>query len=161
MPKKTNPIREVDEEAIALAQSLITSARYGALAVNHPETGHPHVTRIAIGTDESGQPITLISDLSLHTKALKANPNASLLLGEPKDNGDPLTHPRITLNCRANFVTRETEDFAGLRDLYLKQNPKAKLYIDFTDFNFVRFDIQSADLNGGFGKAYQLDPDHF
>ena len=56
----------------------------------------------------------------------------------------------------ATFITRNDTAFTELRDHYLITHPKAKLYIDFADFNFVAFDIQSADLNGGFGKAFHL-----
>jgi putative heme iron utilization protein len=41
---------------------------------------------------------------------------------------------------------------------YLRDHPKAKLYIGFTDFSFVRFEISEAHLNGGFGKAFHLGP---
>lgn len=149
-------LRPTDEEARALAKSLISKAHFGSIAVTHPDTGHPHVTRIAIGTDPQGAPITLISDLSLHTKALKADPVCSLLLGEPGDKGDPLTHPRLTLTCEARW-----EEKARLRDHYLNTHPKAQLYIDFSDFNFVRFEVMTGDLNGGFGKAYHLEASDF
>ena len=146
-----NPIRPTDEEARQLGRSLIADAGFGAIAVHHPDTGHPHVTRIAIARQPDGAPITLISDLSLHTKALEAAPTCALFLGEPGGKGDPLTHPRITLTCRAAFQPDK-----ALRDHYLTQHPKAALYIDFADFRFVSFEVLSADLNGGFGKAYQL-----
>ena len=151
---KKDVIRPTDDEARNLAKSLISCAKFGAIAVTHPQTGHPHATRIAISTDPNGAPISLISDLSLHTKALAANPNCSLLLGEPGAKGDPLTHPRITLSTTAERVEK-----SRLREHYLAGHPKAALYIDFADFNFVRFKILSADLNGGFGKAFQLRPD--
>lgn len=147
-------IRPTDDEARQLAQALIRTAKYGAIAVTHPDSGHPHVTRIAIGTAPDGQPITLISDLSLHTSALKANSICALLLGEPGPKGDPLTHPRLTVTCEA-CVAHKT----SLRDHYLSTHPKAQLYIDFSDFNFYRFTPLSADLNGGFGKAFHLTPE--
>ncbi len=152
-PSRLNP---TDEEARKIAQNLITHAHFGALAVLNPESNLPHVTRIAIGTNLSGTPLTLISDLAFHTTALRQNPNCSLLLGEPGVKGDPLTHPRITLQCKARFLSRSAPDHIQIRAHYLTHQPKAKLYVDFTDFHFALFDIQSANLNGGFGKAYTL-----
>ncbi len=149
-------IRPTDDEARQITRDLIVSAQFGSLAVLHPDTGLPHVTRIAIGTSPSGTPLTLISDLSFHTKALRQNPNCSLLLGEPLAKGDPLVHPRISIQCKTDFLTRKDPKHSEIRDHYLAHRPKAKLYIDFTDFNFVLFTIQSASLNGGFGKAYEL-----
>lgn len=156
MPDTPSPIRPTDAEARQIARDLIKHAHFGSLAVLHPETGLPHVTRIAVGTTSTGSPLTLISDLSFHTAALRKIPTCSLLLGEPKAKGDPLTHPRITLQCTTRFLPRNTPDHTQIRDRYLAHQPKAKLYIDFADFNFVLFAIQSASLNGGFGKAYAL-----
>lgn len=156
--KETPPIRQTDEGARALARQLIGEARHGALGVIDPATGAPQVTRIAVGTTPDGQILTLVSDLSAHTVALKAHPACSLLLGEPGPRGDPLTHPRITLSCKAGFVAHGTEAYGQLRDHYLTTHPKALLYIDFTDFSFVVFTVSAAALNGGFGKAFQLGP---
>ena len=149
-------IRPTDAEAITLAKSLIVNAPFGALGVLHPETQTPLVTRVAIGTDLAGAPLTLISDLAAHTKALRNTPTCGLLLGEPGAKGDPLAHPRLSLQATATFLSRDDADFQETRDSYLKSHPKSKLYIDFADFHFVRLTITSAALNGGFGKAYNL-----
>ncbi|PLS21759.1 HugZ family protein [Neptunicoccus cionae] len=151
-----DPIRPTDAEAITLAKSLIQNANYGALAFLDPETRTPTVTRVAIGTTPDGVPLTLISDLSAHTKALRADSNCGLLLGEPNSKGDPLTHPRISVQAVASFVDRSSPEHEALRGHYLSTHPKSKLYIDFADFSFVTFKINSAALNGGFGKAYHL-----
>lgn len=155
MPAK-DPFQPVDNEARSLARELIDTARYGALAVLSPDTGAPSVTRIAVGTDTDGTPVTLISSLSSHTAALKADPRCSLLVGEPGSKGDPLTHPRLTLECTAEFLSRDDPEHPALRDHYLKTHPKAALYIDFADFSFVRLRATQALLNGGFGKAFKL-----
>ena len=81
------------------------------------------MTRIAVGTTPGGAPVTLISDLSSHTTALRANPRCSLLLGEPGPKGDPLTHPRITLDCDAAFLLKGEEGYDSLRDHYLTTHP--------------------------------------
>lgn len=157
MPE-TNPIRPTDDEARALGRSLIDDARFGAIGVTDPDTQMPMVSRIAVSTTPTGTPLSLISDLSHHTKALRQNPLCSLLVGEPGNKGDPLTHPRLTLQCEAQFITREQAGFAALREHYLTTHPKAKLYIDFMDFNFVELAPRVAHLNGGFGKAFVLTP---
>lgn len=155
---RRDPVRPTDDAARQLARKLLTKARFGALGVIDPATGAPAVTRVAVATDADGTPVTLVSDLSRHTAALRKTPACSLLVGEPGPRGDPLTHPRLTLHCRAAFVDRGASDHARLRDRYLAQQPKAKLYIDFGDFHLVRLRIHAADLNGGFGKAYRLTP---
>ncbi|MBY6048589.1 HugZ family protein [Vannielia litorea] len=152
----TDPIRPTDDEARAMARGLLDEARFGALGVL--EGGAPVVSRIAVGTDAGGGPVTLVSSLSAHTSALRAEPACSLMVGEPGDRGDPLTHPRLSLQCKARFVDRESETHAALRARWLESHPKSKLYIDFGDFGFVALEVQGAFLNGGFGKAFKLTP---
>lgn len=156
MPDNTPLIRPTDAQAIELAKSLINNAEYGALGVFHPDTQTPFVTRIALGTTAKGQMISLVSSLSVHTQALLQNPECSLLVGEPGAKGDPLTHPRLTLQCRAEFLPRTHAGFAQTRADYLASHPKSKLYIDFADFGFVLFRLHQAALKGGFGKAFVL-----
>lgn len=150
---KPDPIRPTDAEARSLARDLITAARFAALGVIDPATGTPMVTRIALVPGPDGVPLTLISELSSHTAALRANPACSLLIGEPGSKGDPLTYPRLTLQARA-----EQADKAALKAHYLTHYPKAQLYYDFGDFGLVRFAPLAGLLNGGFGKAYRLTP---
>lgn len=155
MPQQS-PIRPTDDDARALARRLIVEARHGALGTLDPATGAPVVTRIAVGTTPEGTPLTLISILSAHTRALRTDPRCALLVGEPGVRGDPLTHPRLTLHCTARFVSSQDSAHGRLRDHYLAGHPKAALYADFADFSFVVLEPRRASLNGGFGKAYEL-----
>jgi len=151
-----SPIQPVDDAARALAHTLLAQARHAALAVLHPDTGAPHVSRIGFALGPDRQPVSLMSTLVLHTRALLENPTCSLLIAEPPAKGDPLAFARLTLTARAVFVARP--DSAAIRDTYLAIHPKSRLYVDFTDFHFVRFTVSKGDLNGGFGKAYALAP---
>lgn len=152
--RATDPIRPTDDEARALARELIDTARHGALGVTDPATGTPMVTRIAVVPGPDGLPLTLVSTLSSHTAALDADPACSLLVGEPGAKGDPLTHPRLTIQARAEPV-----DKGELKAHYLGLYPKAQLYYDFGDFRLMRLAPVAAFLNGGVGKAYNLTPE--
>lgn len=147
MPQ-TDPIRPTDDDARNLAQGLLRGATYGALGVL--VDGAPMVTRVAVGM-AGADPLILVSTLSEHTRALLADPACSLLVGEPGPKGDPLTHPRLTLQCLAESAEKATH-----RGAWLDRHPKSKLYIDFGDFLFLRLAVQAAHLNGGFGKAFRL-----
>ncbi|SLN67336.1 hypothetical protein TRL7639_03874 [Falsiruegeria litorea R37] len=157
MPR-TDPFQPADDPARAIARDLMDTATFASLAVIQPGRTAPSVTRIACTTDTQGVLVSLISQLSTHTAALEANPACALLLGEPGEKGDPLTHPRLTLHCTARFLDRSSPEHAALRARYLSLRPKAKLYVDFADFRFVRFQIADGLLNGGFGKAFLLKP---
>jgi putative heme iron utilization protein len=149
-----SPIRPTDDQARTLAHDLLSTSNHASLAVIHPDTGAPFVTRIALAVAPDGTPMSLISTLAFHTTALKQNSECSLLIGDSLDKGDPLAFPRLTLSATAKFVPRA--DDRHLRDHFIQTKPKAKLYIDFADFGFVLFHPSGAALNGGFGKAYAL-----
>jgi Putative heme iron utilization protein len=155
MNDKPSVIRETDDEARRLARVLVRAARYVALAVIDPDTGFPYVSRVLVATDSDGAPAILVSNLSAHTKALSADTRCSLLAGEP-GKGDPLAHPRISVQCVAEAVERDSDVYKRLRTRFITRHPKSKLYIDFPDFRFYRLVPQGASLNGGFGKAYIL-----
>lgn len=156
MNKPDSPILETNEDARLQAKDLLRTARYGALAVIEPETGHPLSSRVAVASDMDGTPLILISRLSGHTRALETDSRCSLLLGEP-GKGDPLAHPRISLFAEAERVERGTQQNEQVRARYLRRHPKATLYVDFPDFAFYRLSILRASLNGGFGKAFELE----
>ena len=145
------PVAAADDEARTLARRLM-DAKHAALAYSDAEG--PGISRIAFGLDAGGCPLTLVSGLAAHTAALRDNPACAVMLGDPAAKGDPLTHPRLMLRVQAEFVAKESQ-----RDHWLKGHPKAALYIDFTDFVFIRLRPVSALLNGGFGKAWRLAPE--
>jgi putative heme iron utilization protein len=149
----TDPINPTDDSARALAQNLLQNTRFAALAVTHPESGAPYVARTAMLWHE-GALLTLVSTLSLHTKALAKNPACAALIGEPGDKGDPLTHPRMTLMCTAKEV-----DKSAYKATWLAAIPKAQLYYNFSDFRMYALAVSEAHLNGGFGKAFTLGAD--
>ncbi len=100
--------------------------------------------------------LALMSDLAPHTAALRQDPRCAVLIGEPGEKGDPLTHPRLTIHARAAFLSRTAPDHPEARARFLAAQPKAALYIDFGDFHLVRLVPQGGLLNAGFGRAYQL-----
>jgi len=155
--KKINPIRPTDKAACELARKLVDEASFASIAVLEPQSGMPMVSRIGVATDLQGDLVFLASDLSNHTKALALDPRASIMVGEP-GKGDPLAHPRITLIGNIEMIDQDTDQYPELRERYLKHHPKAQLYVNFLDFHFFRMALQRANLNGGFGKAFELQP---
>ncbi|ANK73338.1 MULTISPECIES: HugZ family protein [Ensifer] len=156
MSDKPNVLRDTDNEARTLARTLLRGARSASLAAIEPESGgFPFVSRVLVGMDVDGVPVILISKLSTHTQALLADARASLLTGEP-GKGDPLAHPRLTVQCTAEQVARDSEAHTRIRERFVRRHPKSKLYVDFPDFGFFRLSPLRASLNGGFGRAYVL-----
>jgi hypothetical protein len=139
-----------------MARAMVLAARHGALAYLDAD-GAPGISRVALAPDGDAL-VTLVSDLAQHTAALAARPEAAVMLGEVGARGDPLTHPRLMVKVAAQAVDRGGPGHAALRAKWLDRHPKARLYIDFADFRFVRLVPVSALLNAGFGRAYRLAP---
>lgn len=150
-------IRPTDDAARQIARDVLADARSAALAAIRPD-GAPLATRIAFGLGPDGAPVTLVSDLAAHTGALRANPVCSILVGDVEPRGDPLNQPRLTLDATAAFIPHHDHRYGEMAAHYLHGHPKAKLYVGFADFSFVRFHVARGFLNGGFGKAFTLTP---
>ncbi len=157
MADKPSVIRETDDPARKQARVLLRSARSAAFAVVEPNSdGFPFVSRVLLGMDTDGTPVILVSALSTHTQALAADPRCSLLTGEI-GKGDPLAHPRLTVQCTAMKVPRESTEHARVRERFVRRHPKAQLYVDFPDFSFFRLVPVKASMNGGFGRAFLME----
>ncbi len=145
----------MDDQAAAKAvarrdgKRLLRMARTAALATL--EGAKPLTTLVGVASDWDGAPLFLMSELARHTRNLNADPSASLLLTSRGGGGDPLNHPRITLNG----VVRLRPGDDG-RDRYVRRNPKSKLYVNFADFSLRRLEVESVHFNGGFGRADAL-----
>ncbi|KZL21520.1 hypothetical protein PsAD2_00817 [Pseudovibrio axinellae] len=155
MEKKIDPIRETTDEARLLAKKLIRTARFASLAVLEPETGYPIVSRVGVASDVVGAPFMLASSLSNHSQCLEQDQRVSLLIGEP-GKGDPLAHPRLTVIGRLERLDKGDAMCDELRNRYLMRHPKAKLYVDFADFDWHHFHVERVNMNGGFGKAFLM-----
>lgn len=159
MPQRPDPVAPADAEARSLARSLLHGATHAALSVIDPSDGLPGISRIAFGVIPGQGMVTLVSALAPHHAALAANPACALMLGEVGAKGDPLTHPRLMVKARAAFVAAEDPARPALREAWLAGHPKARLYVDFADFAFLRFTPTAALLNGGFARAFRLTPE--
>ncbi len=149
-------IRTTDDDARALAQGLVRASPFASLATLSQDS-FPLATLSSIATDMDGSPLILVSRLSGHTTNLLADPRCSLLF-QRTGKGDPLAHPRISVKGLAGIVERASVDGHAFRRRFLARQPKSELYIDFPDFLFLHIKILSASLNGGFGKAFELEP---
>ena len=145
----TNLTASAEASAVQDAKRLLRLSRTGALATLDGE--FPLTTLVGVASDWDGAPLFLMSNLSRHTHNLTANDRASLLLTSTVVKGDPLNNPRLTLNGRV-----VVSDSPAARNRYVRRNPKAKLYIDFTDFSVRRLQIEHVHFNGGFGRADRL-----
>jgi heme iron utilization protein len=155
---RPDPVAPANAEARVLARNLLALG-HAALAWTDPETSTPGISRIAFADDPQAGPLTVISALAPHFRALTTSPDCAVMLGEVGEKGDPLTHPRLMIRASAVFLAGDDPGRAALRDRWLSRSPKAGIYLDLPDFAFVRLIPQSALLNGGFARAFRLTPE--
>jgi hypothetical protein len=151
IPPARDPRQPADFDPVALGRTLLRTIRAGALGTLDRASGAPFVSLANVATDLDGVPLILISGLAAHTGNLGADPRCSLLLAGG-GKGDPLAHPRLTLQCRA----MRAED-PVVRRRFLARQPKAKLYAELPDFTFFRLVPETMHLNGGFARAFDGD----
>jgi putative heme iron utilization protein len=134
----------------AAAAGVLVAARAGTLATS--VGGIPHAALVTPALNLHGQVVLLLSDLSLHTKQLRQNPNCALLVAAPALDKNPQTAPRLTVSGRAEIVNDTIT-----AQQYLKTHPYAELYYGFGDFHFWKLVLNDAHYVGGFGRAAGLD----
>lgn len=140
-------------DPIVAAQTLLRTARTGALATLMVQGGDPYCSLVNVATDVDGAPLLLISSLAVHTANLKADPRASLMVDE-RASGDPLEGARAMVG--GVFAP---DDSARARRRYLAAQPEAEAFAGFRDFSIWRMDICTIHLVAGFGRIVDLPPE--
>lgn len=131
------------------ARTLAARVPSGTLSTVALEpAGFPYGSFVTFGLD-GGSPVFLISELAEHTRNLRGDPRASLLVVEP-GTGDPLARGRVTLVGKAAPVLGDTRQRA--RDAYLAAHPGGSYYADFADFHVWRLAVEAVRYIGGFGR---------
>lgn len=153
---KESVLQPVDAKSRELAARLMQTTSCAALGSIEPSSGWPYASLVTVATTPDGTLLLLVSRLSAHTRALAADARCSLLLADTGP-GDPLAHPRLTVFGRALFLDRDSDEHRQARRRFLDRHPRAALYADFDDFSFVCIRPERALLNGGFGRASELD----
>lgn len=140
-------------DATGLARRLLRGVGTASLATLDPQSGYPLTTLVNIAALPDGSPLLYLSGLALHTRNLRADPRACLLIAA-SGKGDPLAHPRLSVVGRS-----VKEESVAARERFLARHPKAALYVSLPDFAMWRFNIEACHLNGGFARARQLTPE--
>ena len=134
------------------ARRLVRSALKGALAtLDHRDPSQPYVSLVLVATEPDGTPITLISNLAVHTRNLERDARASLLIDGTEAFDDPLTGARVTLVGRAAPTKSRTAI-----PRFLARHPSAEAYAGFPDFQPFSLEITGAHFIGGFGRIVDI-----
>jgi putative heme iron utilization protein len=131
------------------ARKLLRTARVGTVASS--ADGQPFASLVTPACAPDLSLLLLLSDLSEHTRHLRADPRCSVLVtGAPQD-ANPQTTPRVTVTGLA-----EPTIDPGLKSRYLAVHPYAVQYADFADFSLWRVRPLGGLYVGGFARAARL-----
>ena len=146
------------DSPVNIAAELLRTVDIGALATVLPTTSGtppmPYASLVLLGLDRRGRPLMLLSDLAQHTKNLRTEPGASLLIDGTVGRADRLTGARISLIGTA----RPVSDGAGLAR-FVARHPSAAAYAGFGDFHLFAMEIARAHLVAGFGRIHWVEGD--
>ncbi len=131
------------------AAELLRAARSGMLATT--EAGRPHAALVTPALGPDGLVLLLLSDLSAHTRHLRADPGCALLVTGAATGKNPQTMPRLSLRGTAYPAGHD-----AARAAYLRHHPYAALYAGFADFHFWTLRLEEAYYVGGFAAAASL-----
>jgi putative heme iron utilization protein len=132
------------------ARKLLRAARSGTLGTV-ADGGQPLASLETHACAPDLSVLLLLSNLSEHTRHLRAEPRCSILVCGAAEAANPQTAPRVTVTGIA-----EVADDAALKARFLAVHPYASLYADFGDFHLWRVRPMGALLVGGFARAVRL-----
>ena len=128
---------------------MLRAARQGNLGT--ASAGQPFVSLATPAIAPDGGILLLLSDLSEHTRHLRADPRCSVLVTGPANGPNPQTTPRLTVTATAAI-----SDTAADRARFLAIHPYAELYAGFGDFHLWRLTLTGGLFIGGFAVAHRL-----
>ena len=156
MPNNNPPETSLPQTALA----LLSQNRTGSLATfstKHP--GFPFTSVATYSVSPNGEPIFFFSSMARHSKNLKSNPNASLLVKSESTGTDApggvLASGRVTVI--GQIVPIEKADHEVIAKGYLAANPEAAQWASFGDFQFYRMEIVEVYVVAGFGAMGWVD----
>ena len=139
-------------------RTLLHEQRVAALGTLSPQA-LPFVSMVPYAPDpETGCVLILVSQLAAHSRHLRTQPMASLLVTEtPAPHGPVHALARATLSVRAHMLEPDDPQVAIARRHYLTRFPEAESIAQLGDFRWVQLHPEGARQVAGFGAARDVD----
>lgn len=149
-----------DAPLLAGIQQLLQSRRTAALGTL-TNRGLPFVSLVPFAIAPELQSIVIhISELAAHTRYLMQRPDASLLISQGEQEGEPVHELlRASLQTRASLLIRGDQDWDLARQAYVARFPDAEFMTSFQDFHFFSLAIVRVRHVAGFGAAHNVEPE--
>jgi hypothetical protein len=143
-----------DDPAAEVRRHLLvtTSGVLGTVAADERVAGYPFGSIVPFALDGRGRPLLQIARIAVHTRNVKADPRASLLVHEPGLEGDPQRGWRVTLLGKMEPVADAEREEALAR--FVERVPQAEGYERTHDFELWRLNVELVRYIGGFGRIH-------
>jgi putative heme iron utilization protein len=141
------------------ARSLAATYSRGTLSTLNDD-GYPFGSVVLYVLDDRGQPVMLLSELAEHTKNIRRDGRASVLVSSTVMPGDdPMALPRVTLI--GSLIQVPDDHLPSVRARFLTEHPSAESYVGFGDFAWWSLDLDSVRFVGGYGRMSWVDVDSY
>ncbi|HVP66698.1 MAG TPA: pyridoxamine 5'-phosphate oxidase family protein [Anaeromyxobacteraceae bacterium] len=146
-------------ELAAAARKLVRAQASGVLCtLSTRKPGWPIGSLVSYALTQRGDPVFLFSELSQHTRNLRADARASLFVQEGGAR-NPQAAGRVALVGRVAPVPEA--EVAEAKARYVAVHPEGKSFAELGDFSFWQLAVEDAHVVGGFAKAGWLTAEEF
>jgi heme iron utilization protein len=111
--------------------------------------GYPYTSLVEIDYDGAGNFWMLLSNLAAHTKNIRRDVRASLLIRDGASQQDTLATTRASYLGRVIAAEHQRDEIAKS---YVARHPQAADFLKFSDFRFYRFRVERVRMVAGFGR---------
>ena len=137
-------------------RELLANERHAVLAtLSASRDGWPFASVAPFALSDTGEPLLLLSDLAEHTRNIRADPRASLMVQDGASLNDPQAGGRVTILGQVEPVL--DADLINARATYVARHPPAAEYVAMADFRLYVLRVCEARFIGGFGDMGWID----
>jgi heme iron utilization protein len=126
------------------------------------EQGVPNASYAPFVIDDSKNIYIYVSGLSIHTQNIYANPRVSVLFIEDESKSQQIfARQRLSFDCTANLIERETENWYQIVDLFQSRFGEiVEIFRGLADFRIFKLTPSEGRFVIGFGAAYYISGDN-
>lgn len=136
-------------EVSADVNYLLINYQQASMGTHHGD--YPEVTKVTPVLFDDDNIYLLLSDLSSHTKNVRANSTVTLYFAGEHRHATEMNNSRATLYGRLELMKKSDFDLKH----FDRRDKGASFYGNFGDFNIWKFVEKDRLYIEGFGKAYK------
>lgn len=151
----------MNSDDASLLRSLLTDCRVLSLGVL--VDGEPYVGLVPFAVREDFSALVIhASQLARHSRGLGDQAPFGILIHSPETPAtDPLQIPRVSLQGKVRVPQPGSSEHEACKRIYLQKFPQSDTTFSLGDFQIYELAPVNGRLVAGFGRAINLNADHF